>query len=245
MRLFLIASSSLACWSLVACGGAQSTSAAPDAAAQDASTADARFDATTDAITDANANPDDSANASDSASPDDGANPGDSASPDDAGDGPTWAPPLHGCGLSAIGFVQYAPDAGVLSLTCPGTDKVVLSNPQVVALDGGALASIPPGATTIVGATVTNNGPQGLSYPCLALSTDNPAVTLGAGGPSLYSLSGPGRGYGVDVTFGSSIAPGTHVRFAAWAGWWGGDTPDGAVIGCVSTPPLVWDVTVN
>jgi hypothetical protein len=123
---------------------------------------------------------------------------------------------------------------------------VVLSNPQVLVPDSGANAPIAPGATTTAAVRVTNLGSAGLGYPCLALVADNPAVVVGEGGPDLYSLN-PGTDvtYWVNVTFGSSIAPGTRVRFAAWAGWWGGDAPDGAALDCVSAAPLVWDVTVD
>jgi hypothetical protein len=122
----------------------------------------------------------------------------------------------------------------------------VLSNPQVVGQDGGTIASIAPGTMAAVTLLMKNLGSRGLAYPCLALAADHPAVTVGVGGPTLYSLNPQvGMTYGVDVPFGSSIAPGTRVRFAAWAGWWGGDSPDGAVIDCVSASPLVWEVDVN
>lgn len=182
--------------------------------------------------------------------PDVQAGPGDGAIADatmpvpDAADAAPWSPAIHACGLSPVGNVQTDAATGVL-LDCPGSGQVTLANPQIVDQDGGAPQVIAPGTTAMATVLVTNAGAMGLAYPCLALATDNQAVTVGVGGPTLYSLnSGISETYAVDVTFAASIPPGTVVRVAAWAAWWGGTAGDGAVSSCVSAP-LVWDVTVN
>jgi hypothetical protein len=233
MRTSILAISALA-----ACGGVEAASAGHDAGQPDTSW----IDASEAMEVDASAGPID---ASAAMGADGGEGPADTTASENPSDGATWSPPLHGCELSPVGFVQDPPSSPGPSLTCPGSSQVVLSNPQVVGPDGGAIAPIAPGAMATVSVLVTSQGSQGLGYPCLALATDNPAVTVGAGGPTLYSLN-PRAGvtYAVNVTFGSSIAPGTRVRFAAWAGWSGGVEADGAILDCVSAPALLWDVAV-
>jgi hypothetical protein len=119
---------------------------------------------------------------------------------------------------------------------CPGFEQLVLSNPSVQALDGGPVT---PGASGTVQVLLTNPSLQGLSYPCVGFAADDPAVSFGPNpGFSRYAiLPGESIGFSIGVTFGASIAPGTVVRFAAWA--------DEASTDCANGAFLEWDVTVG
>jgi hypothetical protein len=151
-------------------------------------------------------------------------------------DGAVWPPPLHACSQSSTGFMQDpSPPAGPSLTPCPGVD---VSGPQITGIEGGPIA---PGTSAILSVSVANSGAQ-ISYPCLGIATDNPDVSFAYGGPELYAIV-PSVTFSTQVTFGSSIAPGTHVRFAAWVGGWGGNSPDGSMIECTSGL-LEWEVVI-
>jgi hypothetical protein len=159
-------------------------------------------------------------------------------------DGAAWAPTLHACTGTPAGFMQLAPPPVGPSLqSCPGSDQVVLSNPQMAVQEAGLM---PPGAATTLSLLVTSPSTPCLAYGCLALSADNPDVSFTGGGPELYCVNTPsGTTFSSYVTFASSIAPGTHVRFAAWLVWVNTTTFDGATPASCASAVFTWDAVVG
>lgn len=93
---------------------------------------------------------------------------------------------------------------------------------------------------------VANEGAQGLSYPCVAVAADTSGVSFGPGSPEIYSINpGVSMTFGMNVTFATSISPGSRVRFAAWLVWMGGGLADSSTLPCASASLLEWDVVVN
>jgi hypothetical protein len=77
---------------------------------------------------------------------------------------------------------------------------------------------------------------------CVALSADQPGISFGYQGPSLYEYVGDTT-FTTNVTIDGSMPPGTRVQFAAWAVWMG--LTDASAADCISTPAFVWSATVE
>jgi hypothetical protein len=168
----------------------------------------------------------------------------DAGGTDAPADSVAWAPTLHACSIGPTGFMQLPPPpAGPSLQSCPGSDQVVISNPQMVMQEAGL---VPPGATTTVSVLVTSPSTPCLEYACIALSADNPGVSFTGGGPELYCVNTPaGMTFSSYVTFASSIVAGTHVRFAAWLVWVNATTFDGATPASCASSALEWEAVVG
>jgi hypothetical protein len=119
---------------------------------------------------------------------------------------------------------------------CPGFEQLVLSDPSLRDLEGGPVT---PGANGTLHLLLTNPSSMALSYPCVGFAADNPGVSFGPNPAfSQYAiLPGASIGFSIGVTLSANIAPGTVVRFAAWA--------DEASSNCTNGAILEWDVTVG
>jgi hypothetical protein len=129
-------------------------------------------------------------------------------------------------------------DAGSRPQLCTGVNTLVLSQPTVEGLDGGA-ASRGNAALVLVLLSDPPNGAVVDDYPQVCFATDTADVWIDpAGNPAwgLYAIKpGVSAWYAVDVRFGASLAPGTVVHFVA--------QPTAAGY-CTNGASLQWDVTL-
>jgi hypothetical protein len=143
----------------------------------------------------------------------------------------------EGDATAAPGEAVCPPWPGGNPSLCAGVDTLVLSNPEISSIDGGAFAGGAVGLLTIV--LSDPDGGAYVDYPRVCFAAQTPGVSLGLNNPAwaLYAIKpGVEAHYYIDVHFAPSLPSGTVVHFAAQPSAARGNCPGGRI--------LRWDLTL-